>query len=143
MKFFVLLVAIVVLILLLSLFYRWIMGRRDAALVSKMTQGQPKRNAEGEVLLVTCPVCNSALMPGENIVSRVFRPMNVPDQLCTIYGCPHCYPKAESGLKRECPVCKKAVAQDGHLVARLFNYKDKKKHVRVMGCTSCCPRSAQ
>ena len=143
MKFFVLLVAIVVLILLLSLFYRWIMGRRDAALVKKMTAAQPKRNADGEVLLVTCPVCNSALLPGENIVSRVFRPMNVPDQLCTIYGCPHCYPKAEAGLKRECPVCKKAVAQDGHLVARLFNYKDKKKHVRVMGCTSCCPRSAK
>lgn len=143
MKFFVLLVAIVVLILLLSLFYRWIMGRRDAALVKKMTAAQPKRNADGEVLLVTCPVCNTPLLPGENIVSRVFRPMNVPDQLCTIYGCPHCYPKAEAGLKRECPVCKKAVAQDGHLVARLFNYKDKKKHVRVMGCTSCCPRSAK
>lgn len=119
------------------------MGRRDAALVKKMTAAQPKRNAAGEVLLVTCPVCNTPLLPGENIVSRVFRPMNVPDQLCTIYGCPHCYPKAEAGLKRECPVCKKPVAQDGHLVARLFNYKDKKKHVRVMGCTSCCPRSAK
>lgn len=109
----------------------------------KSAQNGPKRNSDGELLLVTCPVCNSPLLPGENIVSRVFRPMNVPDQLCTIYGCPHCYPKAEAGLKRECPVCGKKVAQDGHLVARLFNYKDKKKHVRVMGCTDCCPRSAK
>ncbi len=143
MKYFILLIVIISLIVLLMLFYKWIINRGKDTQKKKTALAQPRRNADGEVLLVTCPVCNTPLLPGENIVSRVFRPMNVPDQLCTIYGCPHCYPKAEVGLKRECPVCKKAVAQDGHLVARLFNYKDKKKHVRVMGCTSCCPRSAK
>ncbi len=89
-------------------------------------------------LLVNCPLCSSPLAQGEDIVSKVYRPMNVPDQLCTINGCPHCYPKPEPGLKRVCPVCGRDVPlKDGHLIARLFNYADGKKHVVVTGCTEC------
>ena len=74
----------------------------------------------------------------KDLISRVYRPMNVPDQLCTINGCPHCYPKPEPGLKRICPVCHKNVPlKDGHLIARLFNKTDGKKHVIVTGCTEC------
>lgn len=96
-------------------------------------------NAQKKGLLVSCPVCGSFLLPGEDLKSRVYRPMNVPDQLCTINGCPHCYPKVEPGLKRSCPVChKKIPVSDGHLVARLFNKSDGKKHVIVTGCSLCC-----
>ncbi len=100
---------------------------------------QTRKKAAAQGLLVNCPLCKSALLPGEDLVSRVYRPMTVPDQLCTISGCPHCYPAVQAGLKRECPVCGKTVPlPDGHLVARLFNKTDGKKHVVVTGCTECC-----
>ena len=63
--------------------------------------------------------------------------MNVPDQLMIIMGCPHCYPKMEPGLKRICPVCRKEVAQNQSLTARLFNKSLGKKHVHVIGCSNC------
>lgn len=86
----------------------------------------------------SCPLCNSPLYK-EDLFSRVFRPMTVSDQRCIILGCPHCYPRTEPGIRRICPVCKKPVPADGHLVARLFNKtKSGKKHVVVTGCTSCC-----
>lgn len=86
---------------------------------------------------VKCPICDSSLFVGENIISKVYRPMNVPDQLCTISGCPHCFPKCEPGLKRICPVCHKEVDQNGNLTARLFNKNVGKKHVHVLGCNKC------
>lgn len=90
---------------------------------------------------VKCPLCQTPLFVGENIISKVYRPMNVPDQLCTVAGCPHCYPKCEPGVKRICPVCHKTVAQDQTLTARLFN-KIGKKHVHIIGCSNCHrPRS--
>ncbi len=88
---------------------------------------------------VNCPLCGSPLLPGEELFSKVFRPMTVNDQRCIIYGCPHCYPRCEPGVHRICPACRKSVPADGHLVARLFNKtKDGKKHVVVTGCSVCC-----
>ena len=86
---------------------------------------------------VKCPLCNSNLFVGENIISKVYRPMNVPDQLMIVMGCPHCYPRLEPGLKRICPVCHKEVALDQSLTARLFNKAQRKKHVHVVGCSNC------
>ncbi len=100
-----------------------------------------KRNKKGsaEHSSVQCPLCNSFLLKGEDLYTRVYRPMNVSDQLCTINGCPHCYPVLQAGVKRECPVCHKMVPiKDGHLTARLFNKTDGKKHVIVTGCSECC-----
>jgi hypothetical protein len=88
--------------------------------------------------LVNCPLCGSPLASGENLVSRIYRPMTVPDQRCTIAGCPHCYPVCGSGVKRVCPVCGKTVPADGYLIARLFNKTEGKKHVLITGCTECC-----
>ena len=94
-------------------------------------------NAAG-VLLAICPLCNSRLQKGENLITKVYRPMTVSDQLCTIDGCPHCFPIVQPGLHRECPVChKKVPLYSGHLIARLFNKTDTKKHVIVTGCTEC------
>lgn len=86
---------------------------------------------------VKCPLCETSLFTGENLISKVYRPMNVPDQLMIILGCPHCYPKLESGLKRICPVCRKKVEQNQSLTARLFNKSAGKKHVHVIGCSNC------
>ena len=86
---------------------------------------------------VKCPICGSELFVGENIISKVYRPMNVPDQLMTIIGCPHCYPKCEAGLKRTCPVCHQPMKQEDALTARLFNKQLGKKHVHIVGCSNC------
>lgn len=86
---------------------------------------------------VKCPLCKSDLFVGENLISKVYRPMNVPDQLMVVQGCPHCYPKCEPGVKRECPVCHKPVAQNQTLTARLFNKSLGKKHVHIVGCSNC------
>ena len=86
---------------------------------------------------VKCPLCDTSLFVGENLISKVYRPMNVLDQLMIIMGCPHCFPKTEPGLKRICPVCHKEVAQNQSLTARLFNKSLGKKHVHVVGCSNC------
>ncbi len=88
---------------------------------------------------VQCPVCGCPLLPKDNLVSKVFRPMNVSDQLCVIYGCPRCYPHPAKGIVRVCPVCKRCIPDEEYLVARLFNKtKSGGKHVIVNGCKRCC-----
>ncbi len=99
----------------------------------KNTKSSKKR----AVKPVKCPLCQSDLYVGENIISKVYRPMNVPDQLMVVQGCPHCYPKCEPNLKRICPVCHKNVAQNQTLTARLFNKSLGKKHVHIVGCSNC------
>ena len=86
---------------------------------------------------VKCPVCSSELFVGEQLISKVFRPMKVPDQLMTISGCPHCYPTCEPGVRRTCPVCHKTIGPDQALTARLFNKQLGKKHVHIIGCSNC------
>ena len=135
----ILFVCVVALLFLYNWLTRWNAFFKKKSNAKKVAAAQQKASLAG--LLVNCPLCNSPLLPGENLVSKVYRPMTVPDQLCHINGCPHCYPVTEPGIRRTCPVCGKPVAQDGQLVARLFNYKDGKKHVLVMGCNHCCTHS--
>lgn len=103
---------------------------------SRSRKKTPPKPQKGPAL-TNCPMCGSGLSRGENMYSRVYRPMNVPDQRCTISGCPHCYPVCETGVKRQCPVCGKSVASNGYLVARLFNKTEGKKHVMIVGCNGC------
>jgi hypothetical protein len=101
----------------------------------KLTQARKEKNSNMQP--VKCPVCQSELFVGEQLISKVYRPMKVPDQLMTIQGCPHCYPKCEPGVARVCPVCHKAIAPDQALTARLFNKAVGKKHVHIIGCSNC------
>lgn len=135
MKEMVLGIAVIAVIILLA----WLIGKSFHK-SKKETKESRKliKTAQNSNLLVTCPLCGSFLQKGQDLFSRVYRPMNVPDQLCTISGCPHCFPLPEPGVKRTCPVCGKNVpAKDGYLTARLFNKTDGKKHVVVTGCTEC------
>ena len=75
----------------------------------KLAQARKEKNSNMQP--VKCPVCQSELFVGEQLISKVYRPMKVPDQLMTIQGCPHCYPKCEPGVARVCPVCHKATRQ--------------------------------
>ncbi|MBQ1593631.1 MAG: hypothetical protein II077_16465, partial [Treponema sp.] len=95
--------AFILLILLLNWYIKWKAYGKEEAEAARRKAEAKKAALKG--LIVNCPLCNSLLLPGEDLVSRVYRPMNVPDQLCTINGCPHCYPVPEKGIKRECPVC--------------------------------------
>lgn len=96
-----------------------------------------QKDESGNTVFVHCPMCSSALAKGEEMKSKIFHPMNTPHQRMNIMGCPHCYPKPESGIQRVCPICHKEVPADGYLVAQLFNKADTKKHVVVVGCTNC------
>lgn len=126
--------AIVVIALLLSLVA--VLGRSNYLKSKKLKEVQ---NTDHDKKVNCCPLCGSALLKGQDLFTRVYRPMDVKDQLCTINGCPYCYPVPKEGVKRECPVCHRSVdTKSGHLVARLFNYQDKKKHVIVTGCNKCC-----
>lgn len=84
-----------------------------------------------------CPVCGSALVEKEKIFSKVYNTESKTVQQCTIVGCPHCFPHMEMGIRRKCPVCHKNIPQDGYLIAHLFNRKDQKNHVHIVGCTEC------
>lgn len=130
-------IAAIEIIVLLAMFTDKLKAQKAA---QKQAIQKPKTGPNGEVLMVECPLCNTPLLKGQNLVTKVFRPMNVPDQRCNISGCPHCYPQPEPGVKRVCPCCGKDVPITGYLVARLFNYKDNKKHVRVTGCSRCCEK---
>lgn len=119
-------VAIIILLLGYGIYYR-----KNNKNVSKKLVKQTEKSD------VKCPVCGMFLNKGENLVSKVFRPMNVPDQLMNISGCPHCYPSCEPGVKRICPVCHKHMSAKDVLTARLFNKTQGKKHVHIVGCSNC------
>ena len=127
-------------ILLLILLLRWYInwkayGARESE--ARRTEDRRKKAAE-QGLLIQCPLCSVHLLPGEDMISRVYRPMNVHDQYMTINGCPHCYPSPEPGVRRACPVCGREVPlEGGYLTARLFNKTSAKKHVIVTGCSEC------
>lgn len=88
-----------------------------------------------------CPLCDSALTPGVNLFSKVYRPLTSEvdqDQRCTIQGCPFCYSKdGEKKKRRSCPVCGRSVPMDGSLVARMTMQKSGRHHVHIIGCTEC------
>lgn len=137
MEYLILGLAVIVIAIALS-FFANLFKKQGSKVPPKKTKSNTNQNASNGPGLVTCPMCGTPLPKGENLVSKVYRPMNVPDQRCTISGCPHCYPMPEPGIKRQCPCCKKEVPINGYLIARLFNYKNNKKHVMVTGCSECC-----
>lgn len=125
MQYLLMGIAIVIIILLLR------------GIVKYYKNQSSKTTKKKSLLPVKCPLCASSLFVGENLYSKVYRPMKVPDQLMIIMGCPHCYPKCEQGVSRICPVCHKKVNENESLTARLFNKSVGKKHVHVIGCSNC------
>ena len=132
MDIFTLFIAVFIIIILLA---------GIAVFLNKRKQAQ-KQTPQKVLQQVKCPVCQSGLFKGENIISKVYRPRNVPDQLCTISGCPHCYPETEPGVRRTCPVCHANLAADEALTARLFNKSTSKSHVHILGCPHCRKNSS-
>lgn len=128
--FFAALAIVVIIALLAGLYIKFVKPSRN----QKKPAG---KKAPGTPSFAHCPLCDMPLPIGDNIYTKVYRPMDVPDQRCFVLGCIHCYPKVEPGLKRICPVCHKEVPLSGNLIARLFNKKDGSKHVHIVCCTEC------
>ena len=122
-------VSIVIIALLVGLYKSTVKANQTPVKKSGKKNGVPN--------FAHCPLCDSPLPIGDNIFTKVYRPMDVPDQRCIVMGCIHCYPKVEAGLKRICPVCHKEVPLNGNLIARLFNKRDGSKHVHIVCCTEC------
>ena len=134
MDYFFMFVGAVILILALLIFMKFKkMQKKSTAKNDLRTQ----KDENGKIDFVRCPLCSTPLAKNEDMFSRIYRPMNTPDQRMTVHGCPHCYPKMEPGVKRICPVCGKEVPLDGELIARLFNRTEGKKHVMITGCSVC------
>ncbi len=108
---------------------------------SEKNELRTQKNEHGGTEFVRCPLCSTPLAKSENMISKIYRPMNTPDQRMTVSGCPHCYPVVKAGLQRKCPVCGKTVPTEGYLIARLFNRTTGKKHVMITGCTECYKKS--
>ena len=125
--YFVLFSVVVIFIFLLRYFY----GKNIRKMNENHTMStlRTQKTEEGGIDFVRCPLCSTPLAKGEDMTSRIFRPMNTPDQRMIVLGCPHCYPHIQRNVKRICPVCAKEVPLDGHLIARLFNREKNKKHV--------------
>lgn len=112
-------------------------GRRHGKAGSETPR--PKKDAPPTKTF--CPLCDSALTPGINLFSKVYRPLSSQvddDQHCTIQGCPFCYSKdGEKKKRRSCPVCGRPVPMTGSLVARMTMQKSGRRHVHIIGCTEC------
>ena len=122
-----------------------------------------------------CPLCGTPLGPGERLTSHIYRAG--ADSLSHILGCPHCNPQrsgrnadGQAATRNErlqpriCPVCRRELAPDGYLIARVFERDTGRNaarearstpvsaetggtyagrpgrpttHVHVLGCTEC------
>jgi RNase P subunit RPR2 len=101
---------------------------------------RPLKKDKGVQRYNACPLCGTNLIPGENLVSRIYSQdtSSGSDKPCTIHGCPYCYPEPTSeNIVRVCPVCNKIVPDDGYLLARIFYRNNQKQHVHVVGCSEC------
>jgi len=139
MDYFFLFIGSIILIFALMIFLKLKKMQEESA--PKDKEFRTQKNENGRVEFVRCPLCSTPLAKNEDMFSRIYRPMTTADQRMTVHGCPHCYPRPEPGVKRNCPVCGREVPLDGELIARLFNRTEGKKHVLVTGCSECCKRS--
>ena len=123
----VLAVSILIIILLL----RFLLGT-----ASEAASGRKSKKVIEEPPGKPCPLCRVPLKPGERVHSVLYP--GKPDSLMEIFGCPYCEEngRGKPKNKRICPVCRKEMAADSVVIARVFE-KPGKKHVHVLGCSSC------
>jgi len=82
-----------------------------------------------------CPICLSKLNKDELVQTLAFPSLTGgKDRLMHIRGCINCI---DGRLMRYCPVCYKSLEKDEILVARMFDRKNRRSHVHVIGCINC------
>ena len=131
MNLAVLMVMILLIVLLLTVYFRLSPKRPpeaglpavalDETLSGTRTKSSP------------CPLCKTLLVPGERVHSVVYPGKG--DRLVEIYGCPYCYPPNRR-YPRYCPSCSRPLQEEELIFARLFENTGK-VHVHVNGCRVC------
>ncbi len=121
------------------------LDRLASASRARGAAGASPRPGKGAANIRECPLCSSALGPGERVKSSLFP--GKADRIMYIYGCAHCWPatpasRATSASRRICPVCGQALDAKGWVIARYFERpgrsgKPERRHVHVLGCTGC------
>ena len=111
-----------------------------ALLIGSLTGGvvHKKHGEENTALLrEPCPICGSPLARGERIRSVVYAGGSEPaaERVVHVFGCPHCYPP-DPAVRRICPVCHGTIPDDGYVVGRMWDRKER-KHLHLLGCTIC------
>lgn len=136
-EYFLMAAAVCIIIALLLYFKSLYKDQKNRPLYKK--RGKNHKSSTNGISIAACPICGTSLLPGNNLSSKVFRsPGKVNDQICYIYGCKTCYPKKDSFIQRNCPVCHKEVPQESYLLCRMFNKtKSGKPHVIINGCGNC------
>jgi len=86
-----------------------------------------------------CPICTMVMLKGELVKTVAFPSAGSSgefqsDRLMHIKGCYNCL---EKELPRKCPVCKTKLSLDDYLIARMFERKNRKNHIHVLGCNKC------
>jgi len=82
-----------------------------------------------------CPVCSMEMLKGDLVKTEAFpsSPGSL-DRLMHIKGCVSCL---EKDLPRKCPVCGEKMSLSDYLISRLFERRDVKNHVHILGCNKC------
>ncbi|MFO8041843.1 MAG: hypothetical protein R6U25_01465 [Alkalispirochaeta sp.] len=126
-----LILAGIVAALLISLIH---LRRSDYSALSDRMAGRSRNQLK---VMKPCPLCHTLLEPGETVHTVVYsgEDKSAQDSVVHMFGCPYCYP-ANARYQRVCPVCRHEIPEDGFVVARMFT-KGTRKHVHVLGCTSC------
>ena len=84
---------VVIIVLALRYFLRW---QKNAPHDETAADLRTQKDEHGNTIFVRCPVCNTPLAKTDNLASKIFRPMDTPDQRMIVMGCPHCYPVLQS-----------------------------------------------
>ncbi len=123
-------IQIIVLILLIVII-TWLIS-----LLLKSGKHRAEYEIKSEVKTRLCPLCSTPLKQGERVHSIVYP--GKPDKMMEIHGCPYCR-KGNGSVERICPVCKRIIDPEGYVIARMFD-NGLRKHVHVLGCTTCYTR---
>lgn len=123
-----------------------IMARLKKDDYSALANRMARKSRSTLAVLKPCPLCQTMLSRGERVHTVVFsgqplgapgrpRPPRIKESMVHMFGCPYCRPP-QGVQRRICPVCKRAIREDGYTIARMFE-RDGRKHVHVLGCTEC------
>lgn len=129
--FILILIAIFLILIGSKIIFQLSLDRSGKKMIDQAREskaGQPK----------TCPVCSIKLFKGEQVNSSVFPSANRIERIMHIKGCQYCL-NPSSKRERSCPVCRKSLAIDSYLIAKMYD-KPGRSHVHVLGCPNCRKR---
>jgi hypothetical protein len=122
-----------------------LIGRAGSLAGGRGRKGGRRRGGDGSARTRSCPLCSSALEPGERVHSKLYPGKG--DRIMHILGCPRCWPASETAdaaaaARRICPVCGREIGREGYAVARYFERPGTpgggaRPHIHVLGCTEC------